>query len=126
MRKCKKTEQIRTFQTGATRNIDNNKYDYEGFISPAVEHRFAQYMHSHRKQKDGSIRASDNWQKGIPEDVYMKSLIRHIMDLWLLYRGGKPIDPDTGGVSNKQDLLCAIKFNVNGLLFEDMEEKCKR
>ncbi len=113
---------MRKFKGGATRNNSDSKMDFEGFISPAVEQRFAQYMHGHRKQKDGNIRDSDNWQKGIPKDVYRKSLVRHVMDLWLLDRGGKPIDPDTGNVCNRQDLLCAIKFNVNGALFEDLKE----
>lgn len=114
---------IREFDTGATRNTDESKFDYEGFVSPSVEHRFAEYMHKHRKQKDGSVRAADNWQKGIPETVYMKSLIRHTMDLWNLFRGGHPIDPDTNEDCTKQDLLCAIKFNVNGLLYEDLKEE---
>ena len=119
--KC--NSEIRKFKTGATRNVDNNKLDYEGFINPIVEHRFAQYMHKHRKQKDGSIRDSDNWQKGIPKDVYKKSLVRHTIDLWMLLRGGIPINPDDNQPCNIEDLLCAIKFNVNGLLLEILKEK---
>lgn len=118
-----KKNDIRTFNSGATRNIDNNKLDYEGFISPIVEHRYAKYMHKHRKQKDGTIRDSDNWQKGIPLDVYRKSLIRHVIDLWILLRGGTPIDPDTNKPCELEDLLCAIKFNVNGMLFEILKKK---
>lgn len=115
--------EIRKFDTGATRNIDTNKHDFEGFISPSVEHRFAEYMQSHRKQKDGTIRDSDNWQAGIPIPVYQKSLVRHLLDLWLLWRGGTPIDPDTGKPSNLQNLLCAIKFNVNGYLHEVLKKE---
>jgi hypothetical protein len=113
---------IRKFKTGATRNEDTKKFDYEGFISPFVEHRFAMYMHKHRLQKDGTLRDSDNWQKGIPKTVYIKSLIRHTMDLWHLVRGGEPLDPDTNELCQIQDLLCAIKFNVNGLLYEEVKE----
>ncbi|HDY87918.1 MAG TPA: hypothetical protein ENH82_07385 [bacterium] len=116
---------IRTFTTGATRNIDSNKFDYEGFNSPFVEQRFAQYMHGHRKQKDGTTRASDNWQNGIPNDVYMKSIKRHIQDLHLLHRGGKPIDPDTGKPCTIENLLCAIRFNVNGYLHEELQVEKK-
>ena len=116
---------MRAFKTGATRNIDTSKFDFEGFISPSVEHRFAQYMHSHRKQKDGTIRDSDNWQKGLPIQVYQKSLVRHLLDLWLLWRGGTPIDSDTGKPCSIQDLLCAIKFNVNGYLHEELKKRDK-
>src|SRR5580698_7792736 len=64
--------EFRTFETGATRNLDASKYDYEGFLSPLVMERFGQYMHKHRVQADGSLRDSDNWQKGIPLQAYMK------------------------------------------------------
>ncbi len=118
-------KKMRQFKSGATRNIDNNKFDYEGFNSPFVEQRFAEYMHGHRTQKDGTIRDSDNWQKGIPLDAYMKSIKRHTQDLHLLHRGGKPIDPDTGKPCTKQDLLCAIRFNVNGYLHEELKNDTK-
>jgi hypothetical protein len=39
--------------TGATRNLDEDKLDYEGFLSPYVLRRFAAYMHEHRKTPDG-------------------------------------------------------------------------
>ena len=105
---------MRTFDTGATRDTDVDKFDYEGFNSPLVEHRFARYMHKHRKQADGGIRASDNWQKGIPKDAYMKSLHRHFMDLWLHHRGYHHLatEPDI------EEVLSAIRFNVNGYLHE--------
>ena len=108
----------------ATRNDDKDKLDYEGFISPLVLHRFSEYMHSHRFQKDGTLRDSDNWQQGegIPKKVYTKSLIRHTIDFWRLQRGGKVIDPDTGKEADAQDLLCAIIFNSCGFLFEDLKE----
>lgn len=122
VRRIEDGQEIRKFTTGATRNIDTGKLDYEGFTSPEVDYRFAVYMHGHRKQKDGTLRTADNWQRGIPEDVYMKSLVRHVKDLRRLFRGGKPIDPDTGKVCDKQDLLCATIFNANGLLFEDLKE----
>ena len=54
---------MRTFDTGATRDSDNDKLDYEGFLSPLVLRRYAEYLHKHRKQSDGKIRTSDNWQK---------------------------------------------------------------
>ena len=102
---------IRKFNTGATRDIDKDKLDYEGFISPIVLKRYAEYMNKHRIQSNGKFRESDNWQKGIPKNAYMKSLLRHVMDLWLEHRGYKSRD----GI---EDALCGIIFNSMGYLFE--------
>ena len=106
---------MRKFKTGATRDEEKDKLDYEGFLSPIVLERYAQYMHKHRYQADGKLRDSDNWQKGIPKDVYMKSLWRHFMDLWTEHRGGKSRD----GI---EDALCGILFNVMGYLYEHLKE----
>ena len=54
---------IRKFETGATRDTDEGKLDFEGFFSPIVMERFAEYMNKHRRQSDGQLRDSDNWQK---------------------------------------------------------------
>lgn len=114
---------MREFETGATRNNADNKLDYEAFLSPSVLKRFAEYMHTHRKQADGTLRAGDNWQKGIPIDVYMKSMTRHFMDLWQLHRGETVLNPDTGEVQTREELLCAILFNVQGMLHEELKNK---
>ena len=106
------TPPIRTFETGATRDIDEDKLDYEGFLSPLVLQRFAQYMRKHQVQTDGQVRKSDNWQKGIPKEVYIKSLLRHMMEVWLLHRTKKE-EPES-----MQTALCALLFNVQGYLFE--------
>lgn len=110
--------EIRTFDTGATRDLDVSKFDFEGFESPLVMERFAEFMHTNRLQKDGTLRASDNWQKGIPKDAYMKSMWRHLVDVWLHHRGW--------GSKAKEPLevaLCALRFNVSGYLFEVLKEK---
>jgi hypothetical protein len=51
---------MRTFKTGATRNDDSNKLDFEGFLSPTALEHFAEYMNKNRVQADGNIRDSDN------------------------------------------------------------------
>jgi hypothetical protein len=107
---------VRVFETGATRDTDQGKLDYEGFLSPLVIERFAQYMHKHRIQSDGSLRDSDNWTKGIPKSAYMKSLWRHFMDVWKLHRGYK-VDVDL------DEALCAMLFNVQGYLYEYLKAK---
>lgn len=101
---------IRRFDTGATRDTDEGKLDYEGFLSPLVLTRFAEYMHKHRKQSDGSLRASDNWQKGIPIEAYMKSMWRHFVDVWRVHRSLPAHD--------LEESLCALMFNVQGYLHE--------
>lgn len=116
-------DKIRQFSTGATRNLDKSKLDYEGFLSPLALKAFAEYMHSHRQQKDDTFRDSDNWQKGIPHDVYVKSLFRHFFDLWSLHRGGAPISPDSGLQVDQVEALCAMMFNVQGLLHELLKER---
>lgn len=103
----------RIFATGATRDNEHGKYDYEGFLSPLVLERYAEYMDKHRIQRDGTLRTSDNWQKGIPDDAYMKSLWRHFMDVWKAHR--------TGG--EMEEALCAVLFNTMGLLYEIVRER---
>ena len=107
---------MRTFDTGATRDSDETKLDFEGFLSPAVLQRFGEYMNKHRKQADGGIRASDNWQKGIPIDAYMKSMWRHFFDVWKQHRG-------LAGQEPIEESLCALMFNVMGYLFETLKHK---
>jgi hypothetical protein len=114
-------EEIRTFSTGATRDNDKDKFDYEGFLCPLVLKRYGQYMHKHRIQPDGSYRDSDNWQKGMPLNAYMKSLSRHEMDLWLIHRGF-PEEAREG----IEDVLCAIMFNTMGYLREVLKTKKKQ
>lgn len=110
---------IRTFESGATRDVNYNKLDYEGFDSPLVNKRYAEYMHSHRKQADGSLRAADNWQKGIPKQAYMESLVRHVEDAKLHWDGypDEAVDPDF------ENVLCAILFNAKGLLYELIHDR---
>ena len=107
---------IRTFTGGATRDTDKDKLDFEGFLSPVVLQHYAAYLHKHRVQSDGNYRDSDNWQKGIPLDTYMKSLCRHNMEVWLKHRN------NPGHVSMEDD-LCGVIFNSMGYLFEILRAK---
>ena len=63
--------EIRIFETGATRSQDKHKVDFEGALSPYALARFAKYMLEHNTQADGNIRESDNWQLGIPRKEYI-------------------------------------------------------
>lgn len=115
------TPRVETFSTGATRESDLGKLDYEGFISPRAFHTFSTYMHKHRLQADGTLRASDNWQKGIPTERYRKSLVRHLIEYWYTYRGGSLDDRSERDPQNEEEMLCAILFNVQGLLHEGVK-----
>lgn len=108
---------MREFDTGATRSSDEGKYDYEGFLSPLVLERFGEYMNKHRIQEDGKPRASDNWQKGMTLDCYLKSGWRHFMEWWACHRGYR-LDKEM-----LEDALCAMMFNVMGYLHEILKEK---
>ena len=110
---------LREFETGATRDTNVEKPDYNGFNSPLVEKRFGSYMHTHRTQADGTVRSSSNWKLGIPQDAYKESLHRHFMDLWLHLDGY----PDEATDPDLESVLCALRFNVNGLLYEVLKEK---
>lgn len=109
---------IRSFDSGANRDVDTSKYDYEGFLNPLALQAFGAYMHKHRRIADGSLRASDNWQKGIPQDVYMKSLVRHTVDLWAEHRGYAANSQACPPIGDKRELCCAIIFNAMGYLKE--------
>lgn len=114
---------IRAFDTGATRSADSTRYDPEGFLSPIVIERFSEYMNKHRIQPDGSVRDSDNWQKGIPKETYMKGMWRHMLHLWTRHRGYKT--QDTLASINMEEDLCAILFNAQGMLFELIKDQRK-
>jgi len=116
----RKEEAMRTFDTGATRDLADGKFDYEGFFSPHVLEAFACYMHINQTQADGTMRNSDNWQKGIPTDAYIKSGWRHWFALWQTFRsfisiGHRPAP----GI--EMIAVCGLLFNVMGYLHERMK-----
>lgn len=117
---------VRTFDTGATRDTAEGKNDYEGFLSPLVLESYGDYMTEHRIQGDGSLRAADNWQKGIPIDAYRSSLIRHVFTAWRLWRGYSVKEEKIGGVLRQPTLietLNGVLFNTMGLLHELLKQE---
>lgn len=108
---------MRVFDTGATRDNSDEKLDYEGFLSPSVLERFATYMQAHQMQADGHMRASDNWQKGIPVNEYMKSAWRHFITWWTLHRL-----QSEGSQHEIENAVCALMFNAMGYLHETLKQ----
>ena len=112
-------EKIRTFNTGATRDTDKGKLDFEGFLSPLVLERYAQYMDKTRLQSDGNYRDSDNWQKGFGEDhfgVCMKSAWRHFIDLWKEHRK----IPSKDGIDAA---ICGVLFNIMAYYHQILKDR---
>ena len=107
---------MRVFETGATRDDDEGKIDFEGILSPAVLEAYGRYMLKHSVQADGQKRASDNWQKGIPLDTYIKSAIRHVFEWWTMHRAEVNYPP-----KDVEETLCAVMFNVMGYLHESLK-----
>lgn len=99
---------MKTYESGATRDGAAGKPDYRGYLAPEVIRRFGEYMLKHQVQADGQTRASNNWQKGMPLDDYMSSMLRHLVDVWSAHEAGQV----------NEEALCALMFNVNGYLFE--------
>lgn len=109
---------IRIFPTGASRNNDTNKLNYEGFFCPLFKKAFATYMHKHTFLEDGSQRRADNWQKGIPTESAMESLLRHVEDLHSEYRG-------YGSRDGIEEALGGIIFNTQVIWSQLEKNKLK-
>jgi hypothetical protein len=107
---------MRTFNTGATRDTLSNKPSYRGFLSATVIRTFGQYMLSKQIQPDGTLRDPDNWKKGMPQEVYLDSLMRHVVDLWLHHEDRSELAKE-----DITDTLCAIFFNIQGYLHEHLK-----
>ena len=114
---------IRKFESGASRDLDDDKPDYEACLSPLVLEAFAEYMKSCTVMADGSRRPGDNWKKGIPLSAYMKSLMRHIVDMWKIHQGIEVHDRKTGQILSMKTVICAVLFNSMGYLHEWLKKE---
>jgi len=99
------------FDSGATRS-EEPMVDPEGFLSPFVLDVYNDYMAKNRKQSDGQIRGSDNWQRGMSKARYMRALYRHWLEAWRAWR-----DPQ-GHTDDMIAGLCGVIFNAQGMILE--------
>jgi len=108
------TSNIRVFESGAKRDSDKHKLDYDGALSPEVLRAFAIFMDFNRQMADGSSRSVADWKQGVPLDVYMKSAMRHFMSWWLAHHGNQTSE-------DRVWALLALLFNLQGYLHEWMK-----
>lgn len=104
---------MRIFETGATRDSNEHKLAIHRFLSPKVQVRYCEYLQKHRVQADGELRDPDNWKKGMDQAVYFESLTRHFFDAWVEFERTGVVD---------LDVMCAIRFNVDGFMFEGLRK----
>jgi len=111
---------MRSFDTGATRDTAEGKLAYNGFYSPFVMRQFARFMNMNRLQSDGKLRDANNWQKGIDMSVYRESLSRHYQEFW---EEVELKDKMSDMMSRTGDIklmaaACGIMFNIQGYVLE--------
>lgn len=117
---------VRKFSTGATRDTEDDKIDPEAFLDPLALGEYFEFMHRHRKQKDGSLRDGDNWQKGFTRKSVMKSLWRHTYDVWRMHRGLPPKSSDALEIYKRDpsaaviESLCGVIFNAFAYMRETL------
>lgn len=112
-------QKFRTHTTGASRDLDDGKPDFEAMLSPLVMDCYGAYMTRKRRMVDGTLREADNWKKGMPLDWFIKSGWRHMVDWWKHHRReGKTTE-------TLEDTLCALLFNVSGFLHEHLKAQRK-
>ena len=103
---------MQEFSTGATRDDSLHKPKYGGYFSPSALRAFGAYMLKNEVQADGKRREAGNWKKGIPKDAYMESMWRHFLDAWEAH--------ESGDTEKLKESLCALLFNVQGRLHEEL------
>lgn len=107
----------REFPSGATRDTALGKIDPARYLHPATILMYARYMNEKEIMSDGSRRAGDNWQRGIPPEELRSSLARHHLDIDLHLKGcGKDAE------ESLDRALCGALFNTLALMLHHHEE----
>lgn len=106
-------KKITQFKTGAIRDSQEGKPDFIETISWTALNSYAKYM-TGKKVKYGA----GNFKKGIDDWSYEQSLMRHADKYFRnKYENGKD-EPN-------EDHLCALVFNVLGLIHNREQAKLK-
>ena len=116
-------KEMRQFPTGATRNLSTAKVNPAKCLSPLVIQRYAEYMRDMRRQSDGTLRADDNWKKGMTLESFMESGQRHNLHWWMIDSGVPYESEDDGHLIDVEESCCALLFNVMGYLHETIKAR---
>ncbi len=111
---------LRKSDTGAIRNSDVDKINYQGALSPLVLESYGQYIQKHSLLPDGTRRNNKNWQKlfGTPKEhrqVCIESAWRHFIDLLKEHDGYDSQD----GID---EALGGLMFNIQAYWFSLLKE----
>lgn len=116
-------KEMRQFSTGATRNLSTTKVNPAKCLSPLVIQRYSEYMRDMRRQSDGTLRADDNWKKGMTLESFMESGQRHNLHWWMIDSGVPYVSEDDGHSIDIEEACCALMFNVMGYLHETIKTR---
>ena len=117
------SDNIRVFETGATRSPAAGKPEYAGYLHPSVIKAFGAYMLKHQTDSAGGQREARNWQKGIPLESYIQSMFRHFVEVWTEYENNRTSSFDQETQEALIESLCALMFNVQGFTLEVIKLK---
>ena len=111
----------RVSDTGATRNSNVGKINYQGALSPVVLEAYGKYIEKHSLLPDGTIRNNKNWQKlfGTPQEhreVCIESAWRHFIDILMEHDGYESRD----GID---EALGGLMFNIQAYWFSILKER---
>jgi hypothetical protein len=117
---------VRKWPTGAFRDTDTGKPSYLRHLSPRVLKRYVEFLHRMRQMPDGTVREPDNWKLGFPKREAAESLMRHVMEFWLVTEDGETVNPKSErDPQDIEEVLCSIMFNAQCYLLELLKEREK-
>ena len=112
---------LRMSESGAIRNSDIGKINYQGALSPLILEAYGKYIEKHSNLPDGTKRNNKNWQNlfGTPEEhrqVCIESAWRHFIDLLKEHDGYNSQD----GID---EALGGLMFNIQAYWFSLLSDK---
>ena len=112
---------LRMSESGAIRNSDVGKINYQGALSPLILEAYGKYIEKHSLLPDGTRRNNKNWQNlfGTPEEhrqVCIESAWRHFIDLLMDHDGYESRD----GID---EALGGLMFNIQAYWFSILKER---
>lgn len=115
---------LRMSESGAIRNSDIGKINYQGALSPLILEAYGKYIEKHSLLPDGTRRNNKNWQKlfGTVEEhkeVCIESAWRHFIDVLMEHDGYESRD-------GLDEALGGLMFNIQGYWFAELKERLEK